>query len=796
MICRACGKEILDDSVFCEFCGTKVDDSVIRQRKREERKVKYQETLDNVKEKSKQLKDEANVKGKELAGKAKVKGKEFVEATKEKSKDFAEITKEKSKQLKEEATEKGKEAGEKMRPKAKELADKLKENRKKVIACGSAAVICIAALLVFIFGVRLSENYTWNKFVKAYNDKSRDDVIALMVPQSEEKILNSYLLHNGINLGPSLDNYFRDKDLNSLKIVGKNRGDKELKKYFDNMLENMGMNIEYSNISLVKMSDDTEIFMYKTGGKWYMLPDSLDYMAQLMAQKDADNASLIASAIHAAFSDQQIFVETYAYDGVYFILKDELPRLPQGLQDAIKEAVGEIPEVSNTRYGGRDFAVYLSTSKSVVNVFVTSDNYVDEWKVYPILDEAYITGQHGEEGETVTHEDVQSELSYARLVDRQSPIAGYWQGDGAGMYIGYDNFKGVDQFVMYSTFETVVFPDAVQLNVGNRKIEGTSDSEGGPWIQLDIKDKDTIDLVYKGYGDDPELKCTLKRSDNKLGEDVLNRYQGEWVCRYGDDILKLEVDKTRGLIHNTNEDQSIFSGDFKCLYDGKDTVRYIFPYRGDIAEAFEIYEPFMGYDVFTYTLNGDELEYTYINVESRMVEGRTWYKPGSDMANISRALNAYDEVIGDAGVETFCTLCYLDDDSIPECIYNNAMGAFEIMTYKNGELVSFYERLYSADSIQYDRSSSLGRIIIGEDEDYEGYCFFRLENGEFESLGFCECYMYSEPASYYVNEEETSESEYTSFRDSFGSFDGVERISLQQSYYDVYEAYEALTGAE
>lgn len=780
MICKVCGKEILDDSVFCEFCGSKVDEEILKKRKREERKVQYQEKLESAKET----------------------GKQIAETTKEKSKVIAEEAKQKSKKLAGDAKEKSKAAGEKMKPKLDEFANKLKGNKKKVIACGSILVACIAIVLIVSAFTAGNQEKTWGKFAKAYTDKSRDKVVSLMIPESNEEAFERYLSDKSIDLGPHLDEYFEGKDLKSLKIAEKKSGDDELKKYFDLLLEDMSIKMEYSDVSLVKMSDSMEIFMYKADGRWYILPDGMDLMTDLAAGKDAENGSNIAWAIQTALTNVKVYDAMHAYGGVYFVLRDELPNLPQSFQDVIKEQVGEIPEVQNTRFGGRDFALYLNASQNVINVFVASDNYLDEWVMYPKLDESYKTGDKGSGGEKVKTEDVQSELSYARLVDSNSSIAGYWQADGAGMYIGFDNFRGSDQFVIYSTFEDVVFPDAFDLNVGDKKIEGTGILNDESRIQFNIKDKDNIDVVYRSHNDEPELNYSFKRSGSGIGEDVFKRFQGNWVSQYGDDILELAFDSNRGLIYDTKEDSSIFSGNFTCLYDGKNNLRYIFPYRGDIAEAYEMYEPFIGYDVFTYTLKGDELEYYYFDRGGRNVEGRTWYKEGSEEANVSKAIDAYDEVISDSLADTVCTLAYLDDDNIPEFIYNNDMGAFEIMTYRNGELVRYYERLYNVAYVKFDSSTSIGKVVLSNTEDYQAFCFFKFENGEFESLGSCEFGRYSEPedgedAGYYiVNGEDVTESEYTSFCDSFGSFDEMGWIGVKDAYNDVYEAYDALIGEE
>ncbi|MBR1598682.1 MAG: zinc-ribbon domain-containing protein [Lachnospiraceae bacterium] len=790
MICKVCGKEILDDSVFCEFCGSKVDEEIIKKRKRDERKIQYQEKLESARETGKQIAESTKEKSKELAG-----------ITKEKSKVFAEVAKKTSKKLAGDAKEKSRAAGEKMKPKLDEFVNKLKANKKKVIVCGSILVACVAIVLIVSAFTVGNQEKIWSRFAKAFTNRSRDKVVSLMIPKSDTEAFEKYLSNNSIDLGPHLDEFFSGKDVESLKIAEKNHGDDKLKKYFDLLLEDMSIKMKYSDVSLVKMSDNTEMFMYKVDGRWYILPDGMDLMINLAAGKDAENGSHIASAIQTALSNQKVYDAMHVYGGVYFVLRDELPNLPQSFQDEIKELVGEIPEVYNTRFGGRDFALYLNASQNVINVFVASDNYLDEWVMYPKLDESYKTGDKGSGGEKVKTEDVQSELSYARLVDNNSSIAGYWQADGAGMYIGFDNFRGSDQFVIYSTFEDVVFPDAFDLNVGDKKIEGTGILNDESRIQFNIKDKDNIDVVYKSYNDEPELNFSFKKSNSGISEDVLNSFQGKWVGVYGGDTLELELDSNRGLIYDTKEDRSIFSGDFTCLYDGKDTLKYIFPYHGDISQAYEEYDVFTGYDAFIYTLNGDELEYFYLDRGSRMVEGRTWYREGSETANVSQAIAAYDEYIGNLESEIVCNLAYLDNDKIPECIYNSENGDFEIMTYKNGEIVSFYEELYFVESVQFIKSTSTGRIIQSPSGDVTGYSFFTFENGKGEILGDCSSYSYSDSEygddmSFVVNGDDVSRSEFLSFYDSFGNFDNGVWIPIQGAYTDVYEAYDALIGEE
>ena len=152
---------------------------------------------------------------------------------------------------------------------------------------------------------------------------------------------------------------------------------------------------------------------------------------------------------------------------------------------------------------------------------------------------------------------------------------------------------------------------------------------------------------------------------------------------------------------------------------------------------------------------------------------------------LKKACEAYKDYFAENNIrDTECTLIYLDDDNIPECIY----GGYDIklLRYVNDEVIS-KEFLTGGENVfSYKEKEGKYKVLCRASR-YSGYYLGNLNTAQEEKGGIAYSEGYESVEKCEINGKSVSEDEYNKYIDSL---DGYADVSLD--YNSIEEAYEAL----
>ena len=146
MICNKCGKELPDDSRFCEYCGAQTDEKVIKQIEKEKKAQQQAENKEKMQQTLTEVKDKAV--------------------------DVAQVVHEKSKV----ATEVVKESAQGLKEKSKTV------NKKPFIIGGIIVAVVAAIVLAITLFVGRSVDKTMDSMAKAYAEQDDEKLMKYMFP--------------------------------------------------------------------------------------------------------------------------------------------------------------------------------------------------------------------------------------------------------------------------------------------------------------------------------------------------------------------------------------------------------------------------------------------------------------------------------------------------------------------------------------------------------------------------------------------------------------------------------------
>ena len=159
----------------------------------------------------------------------------------------------------------------------------------------------------------------------------------------------------------------------------------------------------------------------------------------------------------------------------------------------------------------------------------------------------------------------------------------------------------------------------------------------------------------------------------------------------------------------------------------------------------------------------------------------------------------------DSEVVPKCTLVYINNDDIPECIvdYGYAGKTPMLMSYRNGKVYELVEPSWGKGYIGYIKKQNA--ICISGYNGSNSHCrFYKMTDSSigYEQVGYsvAEDYNYSgEDYWYYIGvdlqefggeEEDVGKERYDEYNNSFGKMEDYE--FPERSYSSVQEAYNAL----
>lgn len=279
-------------------------------------------------------------------------------------------------------------------------------------------------------------------------------------------------------------------------------------------------------------------------------------------------------------------------------------------------------------------------------------------------------------GQWFSSKDRQAQYdAWLKAAGRESPLVGYWQGDGVGMEVHYytDVAYGGLYFYLCTNELTVK-----SLSAGNAETMSLGDG-----IELSITDDTHCTLIVKDY---EGKETTFSLTKGEVDQSVIDSYMGNWVQQGNVEtvgsIVELSYDDEYGDIHVNNAIEKNWTHDIHTtvLYNGKDMLICLGTDDKQVATE-ETYK-FPQYQEQVLSLQDNGVLYKYFCEPGTisMAEELVRVKDGEETWEA-----AYQAVMNNIE-DTQCALFYLDDDDIPEIFFLN--GA-RVCTFRDNAVVEY-----------------------------------------------------------------------------------------------------------
>lgn len=520
-------------------------------------------------------------------------------------------------------------------------------------------------------------------------------------------------------------------------------------------------------------------------------------------EADMESAKTIAASIREALSEDAVSTDMQQYSGIPISLEEDMKYLPQSFQDQFQKRTGEIPSLQYTKDGAAGFS-FLIDKNNKVTVYISSNERLDEWQIYPEVSDRYYDGEKQKPEKSDSASAINnSEYSYVRLISKESPILGYWQGEHAGMYVGYNTAADEEGFIIYlytsdKWVEILHYYEGYAMTGDMGQINYSKEYYN---VDVIVEDESHITIHFQSdsyEGDEYISEYTFTKGE--LDDSLMQQFGGKWnggLSEFGvGPDFELTYDKgyhftysygdgTEKCVHKkTKREGGYYEMPHICLYNGQGRMIFISP-RGEFGGvmAFESYE--LG------SISSDNNQ-SILSVGLRGGGGGmdyTLYRDGSEEDKMQNVLLAYENYINSLDTYDedqqyyYYKLIYVDDDDIPELVVLPENGCI-MCTYKDGEVMVLVNS--SSTLFQYKKKS--GYYLygdIGAKDRYE-----KLEDGtsqllayignEADEEGFFDYY-------YYIGDDEVPEDEYYDYVDTIS--EGFED-AMEDMYSSIYEAYE------
>lgn len=599
MICTVCGKELRGDSLFCEHCGAKADEKIIKEA-------------------------EIDEKAKEHAGNKKKKRK------KSSKKPF--------------------------------IIGGIAVAVIAVIAVIVACTVLFAGrsidktIVKYMEAVREDDEELLLKIMFPkdvrddgedwYEDRAIDDILEDMNKKVKSiSVVSSIAADEKISamVDEIFDEADADIEYTELKVVN--------------------INVQYKKAFAKKQKEESHMLAYKVGNKWYILPGVYEYCVDTWQAEDKQSAKNIATAINTALcSSEEINNSFQPYYDVVIDLEDDLEYLPKSIQSSIMECLVSVPKIQHTYDGATGFCFAVS-SYGEVTVYISTEANPTAWQIYPNVEEGYELGVVDEAATEETPVNLEysyprliSEkspiLGYWQS-DRAGMYIGYSTSDGNE---GFTVYLQSQDFADNSGLEILHAYNGYKYSGGAGNIIFSIDSDiGTSKYDIQIIDNNTIRLVVDNrceYNGNPVFEeYTFKREE--LTKERLSQYEGAWIDagvvfsidgNLGN-IMEFAYCDECGSIHTKDCEENGY-GDYYSekpvsLYDGE-MLHRIFPVKGLYDRDFGL----VCYIEESYVIEGEMLTYSmrYHDNAGGGLANR-FFREGSEGVKVAEALNAYYQYI-------------------------------------------------------------------------------------------------------------------------------------------------------
>ena len=521
-----------------------------------------------------------------------------------------------------------------------------------------------------------------------------------------------------------------------------------------------------------------------------------EHIKRQRQEADIASAKEVAASIEKVLTNETVSTDMQQYLGNVISLEEDMKYLPQSFQNQFQKSMGEIPGLQYTKYGAKGFS-FIIDQDNKANVYIASDERLDEWQLYPDVSSQYYNGEKQVSATSGSNNVINnSEYRYVKLISKESPILGYWQGDNSGMYVGYDTSADEEGFIIYlytsdkwvqvlHNYEGFSMAgDMGQLNYSNEYCN----------VDVTIEDESHIRIHFQGDSyDGDEYISEYTFTKGELDDSLMEQLGGKWTGGLSDFGVGPDFEITydngyhcegtwgeKCIDEKTWNEQGYYDMPHICLYDGQGGMIFLSP-RGEFdgVMAFEYYE--------IKSVPGDN-EQMILDMGLVGGGGGEEYllcRDGSAEAKRQEALVAYQDHLDKYFEHFSCKLIYVDDDDIPELLVFPE-GGCAMCTYKNGEVIVI---VYSGmTNFLYKEKS--GYYYYGLEIEWER-CE-KLEGDTPETVAHV-LYEQNEDGDldyeWYIGDKKVSEKKYKKYIDKI--FDEYEDGS-ENMYPSLYEAYQAL----
>lgn len=692
-----------------------------------------------------------------------------------------------------------------VKPRGKIMSKKTKAAIIISAACVAAAAAVVSCIL--LLGGRTKDKAV-EKFETAFNAQEDDKLLKLMYPKKMQDEADE-LAYDGII--PDLVSWNEELKDDAGEISVKLKDTQKIDEYDEELRNDIEtellskLDIQYSDIVVANLEvsfDDKadedklgSVVMYKIDKTWYILPGAIELVIDDRKATDIENANTIKTMLEMCMAAEDVYYSLEPYRDVVVAL-DELDYMPQVFQEKFMEYVDEaggIPGIRHKGDGAVGYAFMIDGSDNV-SVYISSDESMNEWEAAPRLSDRYDNGERSSRSNMAAP----GEYSYVKLISEKSPILGYWQADNAGLYVGYNVSGGDEGLTVYNTEgETILHAYSgydVSGSNGTLKYEPEPNRE---WCTvtytINVLDDSNIEMICSDYESGEDISYIYTRGE--ITDDELSQYVGTWVAAYEDlnfntGTLELIHCDTCGFLHSANG-SCVSDDEYVCIYNGS-KIMYIFP-----DEGLYYVEGGVGYNLTCYILDGDKLTDDSARHGGGGGVTLSYYREGSSQAEISAVLAAYQEYVYDIDSIIGYNMADIDGDGVPECVvYNDEWdgsggGYARVLTYKNGQVYSC-ENNYTTTSIYIKSGSNDFCMKYYGRMELEGLTIYGISDDGFFEKENCGSLFYDieERYSYQINGEETDSDTYSSYWNSFESYD----IPLDADYSSITDAYAAYSG--
>ncbi len=557
-----------------------------------------------------------------------------------------------------------------------------KNTKVALLAVLGLVLIAICSFgYIFLQGGR-SKDKVVAQFEQAFNDQDDQTIIKLMFPKDQREAATDYsnALLSRIQsyhetVGTITISIADEADMASAPDAIETSIKDLLSQYqipYDSfVLANMQLTYEKEVTDQQTLKKLNQIIFYQTNNKWYILPWSVDYIIECRQNADIQTATAIGTALSTCASTEDVYnsLLPFAYS---VIPMSEVKYLPEIFQQSLTACLGCSPEeltIQHNADGATGFAFMLDASTNQFHVYISNGQYMNAWDVLPVMDAGYVSG----EVTTGTDKIAATSCCYARLISGESPMLGYWQADGAGIYIGYNTSGGAEGLAVYYTFATPPYEKYEYYGImspllgwtmsGGNGYLSLSRYEGAESYTLTLNEDGTILL----HTDAANSILT----PSSITPDIRNQFVGAWISDAAENSsigeeLNLTVCTSCGYLHTDTYADTFHGGlPFVELYDGTH-IHYIWPDTGLYIEGAE-----SGWNGVEYGLNADGslsggdyrhgggggFVYHYIKADSEQ---------GAALKQVLPALNAYTAYLGTNIINYQYALIYINEDAVPE----------------------------------------------------------------------------------------------------------------------------------